>query len=398
MDAGLASFVLSSVLYRSLFSRRRKPFTWLTPPSITAKLFHPPAVDHADLKQDGADDAGGHLMERLKNDGYVVVRGCLSRDDVEVALDLVWSYVERASEAELELLSRDTTTSITAAAAPVDRNKPETWTDAAWPACVEGGILPYYGSGHSKAAWFVRSLPNVQDVFKALHNCSDLCTSFDGMVVWRKNKANERGWFHIDQNPMQKPEFCSVQGLVNLVETTAETGGNVLVRGSQRLFPEHYVRHYQDRLAELGGDDWLEVAGDDGVLREACEKGDIVMAKLLPGDVLLWDSRVIHCSFPGSFPAPGGGGCSGHSCEKSRLTRAAVLVTMVDAAEVSSEVRELRKAAVDTKTTLTHWVTKAAQLGAERCEEVLEERRRVNLMGDALCSVRDLSANQRALI
>lgn len=44
--------------------------------------------------------------------------------------------------------------------------------------------------------------------------------------------------FHVDQNPVEKPGMCCVQGLVNLIATTRATGGNVLIRGSHHKFPE----------------------------------------------------------------------------------------------------------------------------------------------------------------
>lgn len=54
----------------------------------------------------------------------------------------------------------------------------------------------------------------------------------------------------------------------------------------------------------LEGDDWLEVDPQDPLLRTAdatCgeDRSGPVSCVLERGDLLLWDSRVIHCSYPG---------------------------------------------------------------------------------------------------
>ena len=187
-------------------------------------------------------------------------------------------------------------------------------------------------------------------MFSLLHsNPPNLCTSLDGLLIWRSNKIHERGWFHIDQNPSSKPHQCSIQGLVNLLPSSPSTGGNVLIRGSHKIFPQHYTNdgEYRERLAELNGDDWLEIRGDDPILKAYSDNHDIVMNSLLPGDILLWDSRVMHCSSPGT--------ASSQDTERPHITRAAVLVTMVDASTVQDDVRERRREAVKEGKTGTHW-------------------------------------------
>ena len=169
------------------------------------------------------------------------------------ALELSWDFVEAASAAQFEALQANAPKAAPCAdkgahrdarRTGVMRDDPSTWDNERWPRGVEGGILPYFGAGQSKCAWYVRGKKAVRDVFAALWRTPDLLVSFDGLIMWRPDPQHrtEHGWFHIDQNPVHKPTKCSVQGLVNLIPATQATGGNVLLRGSHHKFPEHYTR------------------------------------------------------------------------------------------------------------------------------------------------------------
>ena len=168
----------------------------------------------------------------------------------------MWDYVESASSVQLSMIPPSPPSP------PVDRSRPETWASPAWPACLEGGILPYYGSGQSSFSWYIRTLPSLTSAFtsfwSALGKPGPLSASFDGMIMWRSDDPpKEAGWFHLDQCPLTKPGFAMVQGLMNLLETEETTGGNVLISGSHEVFPGHYMGgRYKGRREELRGEDW----------------------------------------------------------------------------------------------------------------------------------------------
>ena len=101
--------------------------------------------------------------------------------------------------------------------------------------------------------------------------CTDLISSF-----------TDAGWFHVDQNPIAKPNKECIQGLVNLLPVNSSTGGNVVVAESHRLFPHHYTsanhacsEFYKARLEELGNEDWMEIDPNDAEL-------------LNPNSILTW--------------------------------------------------------------------------------------------------------------
>lgn len=174
----------------------------------------------------------------------------------------------------------------------------------------------------------------------------------------------------MDQHPIHKSNQCSVQGLVNLLPVTQATGGNVLVAHSHKHFPHHYIHDtecfYKERMVEVGTDDWLEVDPNDEIV---LQPQHVISCLLRPGDLLLWDSRTVHCSYPGDVSEQ----MPIMWSEAHGLIRAGVLVSMIPMEQVSKSVLDQRIEAVHQSRTLTHWIDKVAPLGEERSEEVAKE-------------------------
>ena len=165
------------------------------------------------------------------------------------------------------------------------------------------------------------------------------------------------------RNPLLKPQFSCVQSLVNLIDQrSAGTGGNVIVAHSHLnpWFPKLYCTEHRRGVEAMQGDDWFalpnsspligllrrqgpQLDGAHGELRYGYElKGDCRSAgvslpvwsvasnshagksngtaaggmagvhalpealtlELAAGDLLMWDSRTLHCSSPGWDGAP----------------------------------------------------------------------------------------------
>ena len=328
-----------------------------------------------ELEREGAHTRLNSLLDRQ---GYVVIQNILTEKECQWAERLAWDWIEDASRVEQALQEG---VDVLETQPPVQRYRPETHTSPYFPKSLEGGIMPFYGAGHSTFAWRIRSHKLVRKVFEVLYGTDDLMSSMDGIVAWPRHYQGDRGWFHVDQNPRTKPQRASIQGFVNVLsEPTIFPMGNVLVKGSHRLFPEHYTvenhecsEFYRDRLDELGGEDWLEIDPNDTILLQP-EK--VISIELECGDMLLWDSRVVHCSHP---PPPGYEAF--HFQEPTRhLFRLAALVTMMPSDQVPPEVVQERLLASRQLRTLTHWVNKAAPLGEEDTENARLEARRVELM------------------
>jgi hypothetical protein len=411
-----------------------------------------------------------YMKSHLKNHGFVIITKALSLKECNHGLKLAWDYIEAASSVEQCLekyldenkkkkndTGTGTGTRVTRSTqthqesqkdkddiclqTTIARNDPSTYSKYL-PRTVEGGILPFYGSGHTSFMWYLRSHPSIQEVFATIHNTTreELVSSLDGIIAWIcTNPTNDCGWFHIDQNPMSKPEFESVQGLVNLLPVGMDTGGNVLVEKSHLFFPHHYLEDrssnqdnhqdnknddnddndgilprlfYKERLREINGDDWLEIDPYD---KELLDPANVISCMLGPGDIIIWDSRLVHCSYPATTREEREVANSDSDGEVMKLLnnkhgfiRTAGLVNMIPRSKVSDQTRCQRIEAINRCRTLTHWVDKVAPLGEERSEEAQKEQRCIEFMkqwkgsrkdrSKVLLCYEDLSKDQRNLV
>lgn len=268
-------------------------------------------------------------VEHLNDEGYVVIANVLDSEQTAEALDLTWQFLEDLGTG-------------------IDRNDPSTWSDDRWPIAVHGGIIPSQGIGQSAAQWFIRSAPGVKQAFASVWDDDDLLVSFDGMALWRPSsiepewQTNRGGsWLHIDQHPVGRPGFQCVQGLVNLIATSPEVGGNILIPGSH-LLHDSIADRYPERLGRIHPSiDHFRYPSDDPLLTNTPP----IMAHLDAGDLLLWDSRTIHCSSPGTTPDAGG----------PSLQRAVSLICMMPKARSNDGVIERRRQAVADRTSTTNW-------------------------------------------
>ena len=356
------------------------------------------------------NESRSELSDLLRNNGFVIISNALTLEECDHALSLAMDYVHAASFAEQSLRKNSFDESTTKDKSRKNESKED--PSSLFPATVEGGILPFYGSGHSTFMWYLRTHDNIKKVFSTLHNVSpeELLTSLDGMIVWSdSNYPTDSGWFHVDQNPLKKPNFASFQGLVNLVNCSERTGGNVLVAKSHHLFPHNYTDHkyssdvanfYETRLQEIDGDDWLEIDPNDRSILGNPE--NIICCLLQAGDVLLWDSRVVHCSHPPSRQHDG----DKENYKECTILRGAGLVNMIPSMNVNSTTKQSRVEATKSLRTLTHWVDKASGLGDEKIKDVKKETARIDLMKSweqksmkqVLLSYNDLDLNQKQMI
>ena len=128
------------------------------------------------------------IQKALQCHGFLVVAGVLSDRECEQSLEEAWDWMEAASEAERFFPVNKEKITIppnVSQQSPVHRSDPSTLESIYFPRSVEGGMLPFYGSGHSQFAWTIRSHANVRRVFEALHGTDNLVSSLDGIVLWR---------------------------------------------------------------------------------------------------------------------------------------------------------------------------------------------------------------------
>lgn len=288
-----------------------------------------PRYTHVPRYPAGSQESLDHLAE----EGYVVIANALSPTDAAHALDLTWEFLEGLGTG-------------------IDRSDMSTWGDDRWPIAAHGGIVPSQGIGQSAPQWFIRSVPAVKDAFAAVWDDDDLLVSFDGMAFWRPptvdpSWSTDRGgrWLHIDQHPISRPGLQCVQGAVTLMPTSPAVGGNILIPRSHEWFADIPER-YADRLGRLPEMlDHFRFPADDPQLMETPP----IMCHMEAGDMMLWDSRTVHCSSPGLEPTPEPDPAA------PELLRAASLVCMMPRSRSNDEVIAHRRAAVAARTSTTNW-------------------------------------------
>lgn len=120
---------------------------------------------------------------------------------------------------------------------------------------------------------------------------------FKRPILLCKTKTNAGGWWHVDQNSLRGPtrvgRVC-VQGLVSFTKADESTGGLCVIPGSHLLHNAVCDRAPSAKMKN----DFVQIDPLDPVL---------TMPKKLvccePGDLLVWDSRTIHCNTPALKPA-----------------------------------------------------------------------------------------------
>jgi len=268
---------------------------------------------------------------RLSRDGYVVIPGILSHTEVEQGLSLTWDWLESLGSG-------------------ISRSDPATWQDENWPGDLQSGIVTTCGAAQQEAAWLVRGNKKVQQVFSSVWGEEDLITSMDCVILWRPwwGPGNQGArpvteGLHVDQNPFKKTGLQCVQGMVPLHNVTKSSGGLQVVPRSHHDYVQEIIR--RDHPEHKNSGDFCRVAANN-------YKGAEVLVEANAGDLILWDSRLIHGGVVGH-----GGGDHGQSDEddQARLARCAVTVCMVPRHWASQQVRDARLAAWEAGHGMTHW-------------------------------------------
>ena len=272
------------------------------------------------------------MTAHLEEHGYAVVAAAVELGEVEAAKDLLWAFLEPQAN--------------------MMRDAPDTWSNANFSAVGDAvnGIVAGNGFGHSRFLWFLRTRPVVKRAFEKIWCTDALIASFDGGNVFRpyhcgtdgRSKRTIGGWWHVDQG-REKLGRHAVHGFVSLYDATATTGGLCVVPSSHRC--------HKDLLsyAAMNENDYV-VVPEPG-LNPLVRGGKLVACKA--GDLVLWDSRTVHCNTPALEPPPTTGDEGGSS--PAELLRAVGYVCMTPKRWASRGTLRMRRRAFAAGVGSTHW-------------------------------------------
>ena len=273
-------------------------------------------------------------LSHLELHGYCVIEKVVGSDIVALATDSLWRDMEGRFGAARDDIS--------------------TWS-----------MIPNGGAGilnqylpQSEGAWLIRGQESIRSIFRRIWDTDDLLVSMDSLLVWLPWWVNS-SWkphtegLHIDQNPFYKPTRCCVQGMFPLTDVTSEIGGLEVVPGSH-LPESHEVFKANHSHYKRFPSDWCPVR----TLNPADPPPVLLQARA--GDLILWDSRLIHGGKVGTMPCCDFANTTAQEAESSPgLARLAVPVCMTPRAALAPRLAEAvltrREQAYVQGWTTTHW-------------------------------------------
>ncbi len=224
------------------------------------------------------------LRETLETFGVAIIPSVLSEEECSSAFSGMWDFLEYITQKWK---------------VPISRKKKESWKGFYSLFPLHSMLIQYFSIGHFPFAWEVRKNEKILSVFAELWGCEkeDLLSSFDGSSFSLPPEVTGRGWdrgnewFHTDQS-FSRDEFDSVQSFVSLLDTNIGDATLSFLEGSNSFhhtFYEEYLHSNAD-----SNEDWYKLNTQERkwFLSKGCTPHKIMCKK---GDLVLWDSRTIHC-------------------------------------------------------------------------------------------------------
>ena len=178
------------------------------------------------------------------------------------------------------------------------RASPSTWRALRDNGAKHGMLLQTHGLGWSQPVVDVRQDPQLVARFAALWSVAPeaLASSADGLSVYLNTPDSKGGWhrpgvgdwLHWDRAP--DDETPSIQGFVNLLPTAEDGAALQLLTKSHRhqaAFAARFPHSRSTRFYQLDGQVEANFFTDNGAKH--------VCIAAAPRDLVLWDSRTIHC-------------------------------------------------------------------------------------------------------
>ncbi|KAJ5898945.1 hypothetical protein N7495_003689 [Penicillium taxi] len=218
----------------------------------------------------------------------------------------------------------------------LDIDNPQTWIKENLPVHTKINTFSNYAVVHEKFIWDARQEPGVLETFSKLWGTDELLVSFDSLNVTfpnRKDIPRKGAWQHVDQSPFRKGLHC-IQGVINLSHSGPEDGGLVVYPGSHKLFDAFFETTdkstWSKKDAYLFNDEQLACFGIQP--EKVCAE---------PGDLIVWDSRLIHY---GAEPT-----------EKSDVIRTVIYASYTPASFATREALETKNEIFRNWAGTTHW-------------------------------------------
>jgi len=144
------------------------------------------------------------------------------------------------------------------------------------------GIYKHHQIGHQEHAWYIRTRPQIIDIYKRLWDTDELIVSFDGSCYIPK-ECNKKDsiWTHTDQASNNSNLMC-YQGFVSLTDNKERT--LTVYKGSHLL----HLDYFKDK--EKNNKNWNLI--EHSYLEKIKETKQVL--NVPGGSLVIWDSRTFH--------------------------------------------------------------------------------------------------------
>lgn len=216
------------------------------------------------------------ILDFFNKYGVVIIQNILDKQTIEKTIDEIWNHDELTSRG-------------------VRKNDKFTW-ERNWPMdskIERKGWINTYDDLFYPMSWKNRFNPKLVHVFETIWanklntENTNLRVKTDRYGVMRpilnpKWKTDD-GWLHTDQNPKEETEFCRLQGILALSDSTENTGGFICIPGFHKEWHEYCKLDRPDQ----------HVCPFTSPKDPRAEK-----VFVRPGSLIIWDSRLPHCNYP----------------------------------------------------------------------------------------------------
>lgn len=193
-------------------------------------------------------------VAELAENGFTIVKGVLNCEEIEYAKTSFYNW--QKSLPNIEKFHRT---------------------------CNPHGIFKFHEAGHTDHAWFIRTRPQVIEIYKKLWETDELVVSFDGCCHIPKDFAKKDNiWTHTDQAP-NSPDLQCFQSFVSLTNNCERT--IILYKKSHKA----HKRYFEERNIK-NSKNWQLIDHD----YLASIEEDKCVLNVEEGDMVIWDSRTFH--------------------------------------------------------------------------------------------------------
>ncbi|OKL60074.1 hypothetical protein UA08_04938 [Talaromyces atroroseus] len=223
----------------------------------------------------------------------------------------------------------------------LDLSDRTTWTSSNLPHISQINTFNHYGVVHERFMWEIRLEEQIIETFSQLWHTDELLVSFDALNITlprRPGHVPRARWPHVDQSPLREGLQC-IQGIVNLSKSGREDGGLTVYPGSHKVVEQFFDQH-TDRT-QWDRKDFYSFTEDQMTWFEETQGYKPYKVVAEPGDLIIWDSRLIHYA--------------AESTAGSETIRTVTYVSYAPAKLASPENLVKKREAFDHWLATTHW-------------------------------------------